>query len=150
MLSIDATFLWILASFVVFMLLMKTMFFDAVARIKQARMAHLESDASTAEAARQQAALHEKDWQAQLTEAHHKTQALMAKARLSATSQAQSRIDAARSQAQSTVDTALTSLGSWRVETLEALSSEQKALSTHVLDTLSKPSQTSVLTASSR
>jgi F0F1-type ATP synthase membrane subunit b/b' len=150
MLSIDATFLWILASFVVFMLLMKTMFFDAVARIKQARITHLETDASTAEAARQQAANYEKDWQAQLTEAHQKTQGLMAKARLSATSQAQSSIDAARSQAQATVDSALTSLSLWRVETLQALSSDQKALSTQLLDKLSQPSQTSVLTTSSR
>jgi len=148
MLSIDVTFLWILASFVVFMLLMKAMFFDAVARIKNARLQHLESDAAKAEQARQAAERHQQEWQARFAQAQQKSQALMAQARANATTQSQARVDAARTQAQQTVETSLASLAQWRADTLDALTPDRQALRDSLLNKLSQSSVSPVLSAS--
>jgi F0F1-type ATP synthase membrane subunit b/b' len=118
--------------------------------VKQARLNHLDTDATISEKARQQADLHQQDWQAKLTQAHHKTQGLIAQARAQATSQSQTRIDSARQQAQRTVDSSLTTLATWRVDTLETLASDRQALRDQLLDKLAQPSQKPILTSSAR
>ncbi|MEB3246129.1 MAG: hypothetical protein VKJ06_09120 [Vampirovibrionales bacterium] len=136
MLSFDATFLIIMVSFVLFMMALKAMLFDPIQRIKQHRADTLLQAAEAEAAALARSETLAAECQAKLTQAHQRSQQLIAESRAKAQAEAQKRLDEARKQAQDALQVKMAELSNWQASTQQALKAEQSRLATHLIQQL--------------
>lgn len=128
MLSINGTFLVVMVSFVIFMLTMRAVFFEPVARIKAARAAKLSGDQDHAKAATAQMADLQGNYEDQLRKARGKAQALVASLQTQARQEASATVQKAKQKAQDDLDKRMVELAQWREETYQRLASDRDQL----------------------
>lgn len=132
--SFDATFLFVLLSFVVFTLLMKAVFFDPIRGIKQARQDHqTQAEAQAQEYAQARLKL-EEAYEQGLQEARKKAQALIMEARERMKAEVAELISRTQKEVQSTLDAKLRDLAAWQESTYQQLETERKALADRILE----------------
>lgn len=133
MISLDWTALFVLLSFVVFMILMKAVFFDPIRNIKAAREAQILNDQNKA-----QEVLHEHEslhlnYEVQLKEARQKAQQLITDLRDQAKGDASGKISKAREEARLHLEAKLAEIATSREETYQALDDERTSLAETIL-----------------
>ncbi len=126
--SIDATLLFVFLSFVFFTLLMKSFFFDPIARIKQQRELKLAEDKDQAVSYLQEREKLHGQYEADLAAAKRRAQQVILEGRQKAKSAASQTVMTAREKAASEVEAQLAQLAEWREEAYRKLDQEREAL----------------------
>lgn len=138
MLSIDGTFLFILVSFVLFMFVMKQIYFAPLMAIKHERESLVEnSNAASQDAASKQVALNA-EFEAKLAEARQKAQAVIGAKRDTAKARAQEITTAARDQAVAFQEAQLAQLNDSKESVYEALRDERSAFAKTIVNRISQ------------
>jgi F-type H+-transporting ATPase subunit b len=126
MLSLDGTFIVIFISFVVFMFLMRSLYFQPIMAIKTEREAVLEDGRETAETAAQKTVQISKDCQDQLAEARKKAQQVIQKKREQAKQSAAETLAKTREEALRRMEQQSTQLKATREEVYQELQSQRE------------------------
>lgn len=137
MLSVNGTFLLVLVSFVVFMLLMRAVFFEPVRKVKAEREEKLKGDADSAHNAVSEISELNLNYESALKDARAKAQALVASLQTQARQEAQATVQKARSKAQEDLDKRMGELHQWREDTYQTLSGERQSLTRMIIDKVS-------------
>jgi len=140
----NATFLFVLLSFFVFMLLMKAVFFDPLLRIKTAREQQLEGDKVTASSAADEWVQLRHRYEDGLKEARKAAYGLIQESSRHAKTEAQAIVQTAKQQAQQQIDAQLQTLQSWRDNAYQDLQQERAALAQLVVERVSARSREGV------
>ena len=128
MLSFDATFLWVLISFVVFMLLMKGLYFDPIQQIKEKREHQKEQDAARRKECMAASVELETSYENGLKEARKKAHQLIQQQRQDALKRAAEEVAQSKASAMSKLQGELDKLAHERDALYEQLLSEKQAL----------------------
>ena len=134
MLQFNATLIFVLISFIVFMILMKGIYFDPILKIRAVREQKLTDDQ---EAARQFAEDFERlnaEYQTSLQNARKEAHALIQDLRLQAKNSAHENTQAARAEALQVSERQMAELNQWRESTYQQLAGERSVL-THAIIT---------------
>ncbi len=133
MLQFNATLIFVLISFIVFMILMKGIYFDPILKIRAVREQKLTDDQ---EAARQFAEDFERlnaEYQASLHNARKEAHALIQDLRLQAKNAAHENTQAARAEAQQVSERQMAELNEWRESTYQQLAGERSILTRAII-----------------
>lgn len=133
MLQFDATLIFVMISFIVFMILMKAVYFDPILKIRAERERKLTDDQ---EAARQFALDYERiyaEYQASLQNARKEAHTLIQEMRQQAKSSALEALQQARTEAQSESDKQMAELNEWRDTTYRQLEGERETLTRAII-----------------
>jgi F-type H+-transporting ATPase subunit b len=133
MLQFNATLLFVMISFIIFMILMKIVYFDPILKIRAERERKLTEDQ---DAARQFLKDYERifaEYQAGLQQARKEAHALIQELRLQAKATAQQTLQNARAEAQAESDRQMAELGQWRETTYRQLESERDSLTQAII-----------------
>jgi F-type H+-transporting ATPase subunit b len=128
MISFDFTFVLVFISFLVFMFLMKSLFFDPIARIKDQRENKLFDDQAQVDEASRALRFMTGDYEAQLKEARKKAQEQIAQMSQDAKQQAAKLLAETREQARQELDKSLQELSQWREDTYQQLAGNRQEL----------------------
>ena len=128
MLNLDATFLIIFLSFIVFMLAMKQVYFDPMRAIKAQREQKILDDQQSAQAFLEQHGQLHQGYEAQLREARQKAQQIILEFRESAKKSAMDQIATVREESRVQLDRQMADLVQWREEAYQDLASEKAQL----------------------
>jgi F-type H+-transporting ATPase subunit b len=140
----NATLLFVLLSFVVFMLLMKAVFFDPMLKIKAQREQQLQQDQDSAKRFDEEHATLSADYEAALQKARREAQQVLQRIREEAKSGASETLLRARMEAQSQMERELADLSQWRERTYQELEPERQALKQLIISRITE--QTPVAT----
>jgi F-type H+-transporting ATPase subunit b len=124
----NATLVFVLLSFVIFMLLMKAVFFDPMLKVKAQRERQLELDSESARKAGDEAERLTLDYESAVNRARREAQHIIQQIRQDAKTKAASAIAQARQTAQADLERQLGELAQWREATYQNLESERVAL----------------------
>lgn len=144
MLSFNFTAIIVFLSFLVFMFLMKAIFFDPLARIRQEREAKLEADRQAAKAALLQQDKLQLDYEESLKQARRQAQEVVNSLRQQAKKSAADTLANAREEARNELDKRLQDLAQWREETYQQLGNERRQLVEIILGKVSHKSAVSL------
>ena len=129
----NATFIFMIVSFIIFMLVMKVIYFDPMLKIKAERERKLQEDHDSAQRFAEAFERLQVDYESGLKqarkEAHHVIQEIRQQAKLAA----QNALVDARANAQAETDRQMADLNRWRKETYQQLESERQALKQAVI-----------------
>ncbi|MBY0403585.1 MAG: ATP synthase F0 subunit B [Cyanobacteria bacterium] len=152
MLSIDGTFIFILASFVIFMLLMRSLFFEPIRQIKAEREQKISGDKLSAEEFSKTFENLSKDFELKLKEARQKAHRLISEASESAKKEAASQLSQSREEARNFLDTKMVEIAEQREATYRDLASDRLAFVQSIIEkiTLSDSSHLFLQTTTSR
>lgn len=128
MLNIDATFLLVFLSFVVFMLAMKQLYFDPIRQIKETREDKIRGDQQNALSLADQYQQLNQGYEAQLREARQKAQQIILEFRENAKKSAADQVSEAREEAHTELEAQLADLAKWREKTYKSLSTDKDQL----------------------
>jgi F-type H+-transporting ATPase subunit b len=133
MLQFDATLIFVMISFIVFMILMKAIYFDPILKIRAERERKLTDDQ---EAARRFAEDFERiyaEYQASLQNARKEAHAIIQEVRQQAKTDAQHTLQNARAEAQAESDRQMAELSQWRETTYRQLEGERESLTQAII-----------------
>jgi len=133
MLQFNATLIFVLISFIVFMILMKAIYFDPILKIRAEREQKLTDDQ---EAARRFAQDFERlyaEYQAGLQNARKEAHALIQEVRQQAKLSAQQALQNARAEAQTESDRRMAELSQWRESTYQQLEGDRESLTQAII-----------------
>ena len=133
MLEFNATLLLVLVSFLIFMGLMKSIYFDPVARVKQARQNKLAGDQKSAQDFLQDLDHLKHAYEAGLAEARAKAQQVIADIRRKAKASAGEAIHLAREDARTALDIQMAEMHRWQEEAYQELSQERPQLAKRII-----------------
>jgi len=128
MLQFNATLLFVMISFIIFMILMKIVYFDPILKIRAERERKLTEDQ---DAARRFLKDYERlyaEYEASLHHARKEAHALIQELRTQAKANAQQTLQIARREAQAESDRQMAELGQWRETTYRQLGNERDGL----------------------
>jgi F-type H+-transporting ATPase subunit b len=128
MLALNATFIIVFISFVLFMLLMRGVFFEPVAGILAQRSQKLADDREAIESSQVSCAQLTAQYQQSIAGAQRKAQAVLQASRDEARKQVTQLLEDARQQAQRDVEAQLAELKTWQANTMTQLVSEKEGL----------------------
>jgi F0F1-type ATP synthase membrane subunit b/b' len=128
MITINATFLLVFISFLIFMGLMKALFFDPVQQVKANREHKLTEDAQTAAKSRMERETLSAAYQEELQKARKHATDLISQARQQAKQQAMEKTGSAREEARILLEAKMIELADWREQTYHSLSAERDAI----------------------
>lgn len=137
MLSVNGTFLLVLISFVVFMLMMRAMFFEPVRKVKAEREEKLKGDQDSAQRAALEMTELQLNYENELKQARAKAQALVGSLQTQARQEAQATVLKARQKGQEDLDKRMAELHQWREDTYQTLSAERQNLTRMIVDKVS-------------
>lgn len=129
----NATIVFVMISFVIFMILMKAIYFDPILKLKYERERKLTDDQASA---RQFAEDYERvhaDYLAGLQEARKEAHKLIQEVRQQAKTSAQQALTEARANAQVETERQMTELHNWRESTYQQLAGERDALTQAII-----------------
>ncbi len=129
----NATLLFVMISFVVFMILMKALFFDPILRVKETRERKVTGDR---EDARQFLDDYEQirlSYEAELKQARREAHRIIQEVRQTAKVTAQQTLMDARTQAQSELSAKMVTLAEWRESTYQQLETERSHLTQSII-----------------
>jgi F-type H+-transporting ATPase subunit b len=149
MFSIDATFLVIFFSFLVFMLVMNNVFFTPMLNIKNEREDTIEAGKTAADEAARKTASLTAEYQSHLAEARRKAQQIIQEKREWAKGNAQTHVTKAREEANSHIEAQSSQLKASRDKVYESLQEQREDFSRTIVEKLSSSHQKSTAGASS-
>ncbi|MBX2859851.1 MAG: hypothetical protein KTR14_01355 [Vampirovibrio sp.] len=124
----DATFIFVLLSFVLFMWLMKGLFFDPIARIKEEREQKLSGDRQNAQQLAQDQLQLAEDYEANLAKARADAQKLIQEKMQAARQSASATTDEARQKATAELEAKMAELDREREEAYQQLTQQRADL----------------------
>lgn len=133
MLQFNATLIFVMGSFVIFMLLMKALFFDPMLKIKAERERKLTEDRDAAQRFAQEYEKIRLEYDAGLKEARREAHRLIQELRQQAKTSAQKTLSQARVNAQSEMDRNMNELAEWRESTYQQLETERANLTRAII-----------------
>lgn len=131
--TFNATFLFVLLSFAIFVALMKAIYFDPIMAIKNERERKLTQDEQSAKDFLKQFERLHSEYQAGIKQARLEAHQLIQQLRQTAKTSAQQLVIAARGDAQKETDRQMADLSTWREQTYKELESERAALTQAVI-----------------
>lgn len=135
--SLDATFLFVLASFVFFMLAMRAIFFEPIRKIKLEREHAITSEREGALALTQQQADLLAKYEAALTDARRKAQQVILERRQEAKKSASETVVKAREEAAGSLDAQMRDLAAWREQSYVQLAGQRHELARIIVNKVS-------------
>lgn len=129
----NATLLFVMISFVVFMLAMKAIYFDPILKIKAEREQKLQGDRASAERSAEAFERLQADYESGLKQARKDAHNVIQEIRQKAKADAQKALLDARVLAQTETDRQMAELQSWRESTYQQLEAERDALKRAVI-----------------
>lgn len=124
----NATLVFVMVSFIIFMVLMKAIYFDPMLNLKYERERKLTDDKNSAQQFAEDYERIHAEYQASLQKARKEAHQLIQEIRQTAKVNAQQTITEARSAAQSETDRQMAELHNWRETTYNQMESERDAL----------------------
>jgi len=137
MLTFNFTFVIVFLSFLVFMTLMKAVFFDPIAKIRKEREAKLDADKQAAKTAALQLEKLQTEYDESIKQARRQAQDVVNQLRVEAKKSAADTMATAREEARTHLDAKLGELSQWREETYQQLGSERQQLVQIILSKVS-------------
>lgn len=131
--TFNATFVFVLLSFAVFVALMKAIYFDPIMAIKNQRERKLSEDAQSAQGFLKQYEKLYAEYQSGLKQARQEAHQIIQEIRQEAKLSAQQLVISARNHAQAEADRKMADLSQWREQTYGELASERAALTEAVI-----------------
>lgn len=129
----NATLVFVLVSFIVFMLLMKAIYFDPVLKIKDQRERKLTDDRDAIQQFAADYARLRAEYEASLKQARRDALHLIQEVRQEAKASAQQILLKARLEAQEDMDRNLNELANWRETTYQQLEAERTSLTRAII-----------------
>jgi F0F1-type ATP synthase membrane subunit b/b' len=129
----NATLVFVMVSFIIFMVLMKAIYFDPMLKIKYERERKLTDDKNSAQQFAEDYERIHADYQTGLQKARKEAHLLIQEIRQSAKTTAQQTLSEARSAAQVETDRQMAELHNWREATYGQLESERNALTRAII-----------------
>lgn len=136
MFILNGTFLFTFFSFILFMLLMKNLFFDPIRRIKAERAQKIETDEQTARTLVKEFEVLNQDYEQELKVARQNAQKLILESREAAKKQASSQIAQVRQDTAAQLEQQMNDLAQWREETYQQLAPERTLLANGIIEKL--------------
>lgn len=124
----NATLVFVMVSFIIFMVLMKAIYFDPMLKIKYERERKLTDDKNSAQQFAEDYERIHAEYLASLQKARKEAHQLIQEIRQSAKANAQQALVEARSAAQSETDRQMADLHNWRETTYSQMEGERDAL----------------------
>lgn len=124
----NATLVFVMISFIIFMVLMKIIYFDPMLKIQREREQKLTDDRLNAQQFLAEYERIHADYQSSLKEARKEAHMVIQEIRQQAKLTAQHSLQVARSQAQSEMEQQMADLNAWRETTYQSMQSEREAL----------------------
>jgi len=137
----NATLIFVMISFVIFMLAMKAIYFDPIMAIKHEREHKLRDDKDAAQRFAEEFAQIHADYEAGLKKARMEAHHLIQEIRQQAKTSAQKALTEARASAQVENDKQMTELAAWRESTYRELESERGVLTRTIIDKVTRGSR---------
>lgn len=134
MISFNATLLVILVSFVIFMLLMKAVYFDPIMKIKHEREAKLTGDRDAALEFEVEYARLRAEYEEGLRKARKEAHAAIQEIRQKAKADAQQVLNEARAKANEEMEQKLRELADWRETTYHELEADREKLTRTIIE----------------
>lgn len=128
MLHFNATLLFVLISFLIFMLIMKAIYFDPMLRIKSQRESRLLDDREASQRFAQDYERLNAEYEAALLKARREAQRIIQEVREQAKATASQTLTSARQDAQAEMDSQMKELADWRESTYRELEPERNEL----------------------
>lgn len=128
------TLLIVFLSFVVFMLLMKAVYFDPILKIKHARERKILEEQETALKMAEEYAALSREYEAGLKKARQEAHRLIQEIRQQAKQSAQDSLAKSREEALAETARQMDALAQWREETYRQMESERESLKRTILD----------------
>jgi F-type H+-transporting ATPase subunit b len=128
MLHFNATLLFVLISFLIFMLIMKAIYFDPMLRIKSQRESRLLDDREASQRFAQDYERLNAEYEAALLKARREAQRIIQEVREQAKATASQTLTTARQNAQAEMDSQMKELADWRESTYCELEPERNEL----------------------
>lgn len=128
MLHFNATLLFVLISFLIFMVIMKAIYFDPMLRIKAQRESRLLDDREASQRFAQDYERLNAEYEAALLKARREAQRVIQELREQAKTAASQTLAAARQDAQTEMDSHMKELSEWRESTYRELEPERDEL----------------------
>lgn len=129
----NATLVFVMISFIVFMVAMKMVYFDPILKIKAEREQKLQGDRASAERYAEAYERLHADYESGLKQARKEAHAVIQEIRQKAKADAMKALMEARTLAQAETDRQMAELQSWRETTYRQLESEREALKRAVI-----------------
>jgi len=134
----NATLLFVLVSFIIFMVIMKAVFFDPLLKLKAQREQQLLQDRETTQRSGEQHDALKQEYNAGLQKARREAQQVLQRLREDAKRNASTIIGQARVDAQAQLDRELASLAEAREQAYQALESERHNLKQTIISKVVK------------
>jgi len=129
----NATLVFIMISFVIFMILMKAIYFDPILKIKYERERKLTDDQASARQFAEEFERVNAEYLASLQRARKEAHQVIQDVRQQAKTSAQQALTMARADAQAETDRQMTELQNWRESTYQQLAGERDALTQAII-----------------
>jgi F0F1-type ATP synthase membrane subunit b/b' len=133
MLDFNATLIFIMASFIVFMILMKAIYLDPILKIRAEREQKLTDDQESARKFAEDFERIYAEYQSSLQTARKEAHALIQELRLKAKATAHETLQNARTEAQAETDRQMVDLHQWRETTYRQLEGERDTLTQAII-----------------
>ena len=133
MISFDGTFILILLSFILFMFVMKAIYFEPVMRVKEARERKLTDDKESAQNFAAEYARLREEYEGGLRKARLEAHQVVQEIRQQAKATASQTITQARTDAQAELDRQMADLAAWREDTYRQMESERETLAKTII-----------------
>jgi F-type H+-transporting ATPase subunit b len=150
MLAFNATFLFILLSFIIFTVALKQLFFDPLFGIKQAREDKKEADRVKSAACLAESSELSEHYANSLQDARRHSQAMVFEKRQQSKKDAASIMARAQQKASEQFEADMLQLRQWREETSHALESERQSLASQIYGMVLEPERKISMTTSSK
>jgi F0F1-type ATP synthase membrane subunit b/b' len=129
----NATLVFVMISFVIFMILMRAIYFEPILKLKYERERKLADDQTSARQFAEDFERIQAEYLAGLQQARKEAHAVIQEVRQQAKTSAQQALTEARANAQVETDRQMTELQNWRERTYQQLASERDALTQAII-----------------
>lgn len=146
--TFNATFLFVLVSFIIFMLIMKAIYFEPIMKIKNERERKLADDQQSAVEFAQRFEQLQAEYQAGIKQARLEAHQVIQEIRQQAKTSAQQTVVEARAAAQNETDRQMAELHEWRESTYRQMESERAGLTQSVIAKVKSGGKISAATGS--
>jgi len=137
----NATLIFVMISFAVFMLAMKAIYFDPILKLKYEREHKLQDDKDAAQRFVEEFERIHADYEAGLKKARKEAHQIIQEIRQQAKSSAQQALMEARTKAQAEMDRQMADLAAWRESTYRELENERGALTRTIIEKVTRGSR---------
>ena len=141
MLQFNATLIFVMVSFIIFMILMKAIYFDPILKIRAERERKLTDDQESSRRFAEDFERIYAEYQAGLQQARKEAHVLIQDIRQNAKNNAQATVHTARNEAQAESDRQMVDLHQWRENTYQQLEGERDILTQAIINKVTNGSK---------